>query len=88
MPSQQVFKTFTILNESLLSLKTILDNITFKEGFIRNNNPPGAKIIISTDQCFAMRDSNVTSTAQHADELTQRGKACAKSDKQRNFTKL
>ena len=35
-----------------------------------------------------MRDSNVTSKAQHADELTQRGKACAKSDKRRNFTKL
>ena len=51
-------------------------------------SPPGAKIIISTDQCFTMRDFNVTSTAQHADELTQRGKACAKSDKQRNFTKL
>ena len=51
-------------------------------------SPPGAKIIISTDQCFTMRDSNVTSKAQHVDELTQRGKACAKSDKQRNFTKL
>lgn len=33
-----------------------------------------------------MRDFNVASTAQHANDLTQRGKACVKSDKQRSFT--